>query len=85
MIISVEINSMYDRMAFQSMLSEYARHIMPTWREIEDSEEVNKQSHSYQTMQAGVRIMRELRDQVCSEECKAAYPVEPRKGSAADE
>ena len=85
MIISVEINSMYDRMAFQSMLSEYARHIMPMWREIEDSEEVNKQSHSYQTMQSGARILRDLRDQVCSEECKAAYPVEPRKGSVEDE
>lgn len=81
MIISVEINSMYDRMAFQEMLNEYARYIMPTWREIKDSEKVNKQSHSYQTMQSGVRIMRELRDQVCSEECKAAYPVEHRIGS----
>lgn len=81
MIISVEINSMYDRMAFQEMLNEYARYIMPTWREIKDNERVNKQSHSYQTMQSGVRIMRELRDQVCSAEIRDAYPVEPRKGS----
>lgn len=81
MIISVEINSMYDRMAFQEMLDEYAHYIMPTWREIKDSERVNKQSHSYQTMKSGVRIMKELRDQVCSAECKAAYPVKPREGS----
>ena len=81
MIISVEINSMYDRMAFQEMLDEYARHIMPTWREIKDCEKVNKQSHSYHIMQSGLRIMRELRNQVCSAECRAAYPVEPRKGS----
>ena len=62
MEITFKFDNDYERRAFNEMRVAYANEIFPVWRELKETEGVNKESYSYQKIKAGVEIITKLHD-----------------------
>ena len=60
MEITFKFDNDYERRAFNEMRVTYANAIFPVWRELKETEGVNKESYSYQKIKAGVEILTKL-------------------------
>lgn len=60
MIISVEIKTLYDNIALREMIKMYVSKYSVMYDAMKKDEGINRESHSYQEIEAGMNICKQL-------------------------